>query len=111
MPNLFISCAGKIYHFPGNREQISSFEELKLHLVSAPVLAYPDFNPDAGSFLQDTDASQHLGIGAVLSQLQSDGMEQVIVYGSHSLNEHEKNYCTNRLEMLALVTYVDHFHY
>ena len=38
-------------------------------------------------------------------------MERGIVYGSRFLNEHEKNYCITRLEMLALVTYVDHFCY
>ena len=27
------------------------------------------------------------------------------------MNEHEKNYCATRLEMLALVTYMDHFSY
>ena len=97
--------------FHWEREQQSAFEELKHRLVSAPVLAYPDFNPGAGLFILDTDASQRLGIGAVLSQLQPDGTERVIAYGSRSLNEHEKNYCTTRLEMLALVTYVDHFRY
>ena len=35
----------------------------------------------------------------------------MIAYGSRSLNDHEKNYCTTRLEMLALVTYVDYFRY
>lgn len=97
--------------FHWQQEQQSAFEELKHRLVSAPVLAYPDFNAGAGSFILDTDASQHLGIGAVLSQLQPDGTERVIAYGSRSLNEHERNYCTTRLEMLALVTYVDHFRY
>ena len=28
-----------------------------------------------------------------------------------ALDDHEKNYCTTRLEMLALVTYVDYFRY
>ncbi len=31
--------------------------------------------------------------------------------GSRSLNDHGKNYCATRLEMLALVTYIDHFRY
>jgi len=75
------------------------------------VLAYPNFSTEAGSFILDTDASQHLRIGGVLSQQQQDGTERVIAYGSLSLNEHEKNYCTIRLEMLALVTYVDYFRY
>ena len=48
-------------------EQESAFNELKHRLTIAPVLAYPDFSPDAGLFVLDTDASQPLGIGAVLS--------------------------------------------
>ena len=35
----------------------------------------------------------------------------MIAYGSRSLNDPEKNYCTTRFEMLALVTYVDYFRY
>ncbi|KAK3729021.1 hypothetical protein QZH41_002883 [Actinostola sp. cb2023] len=61
----------------GSKEQMA-FEELKKSLVSAPVLAYPNFSTDAGRFILDTDASQQLGIGAVLSQLQPDGTERVI---------------------------------
>ena len=57
------------------------------------------------------DASQPLGIGAVLSRLQLNDTELVIAYGSRSLNEQEKNYCGTRLEMLALVNYMDHFCY
>ena len=58
-------------------------------------------------FVLDTDAS----IGAVLSRLQLNDTERVIAYGSRSLNEQEKNYCSTRLEMLALVNYMDHFRY
>ncbi len=97
--------------FDWQREQQSAFEELKYRMVSAPVLVYPDFSSDAGSFILDTDASQQLGIGAVLSQLQPDGAERVIAYGNRSQNEHEKNYCATRLEMLALVTNIDHLRY
>ena len=97
--------------FCWQQEQPAAFEELKNRLVSAPVLAYPEFSSAAGSFILDTDANQYLGIKAVLSQQQQDGTEQVIAYGSRSLNEHERNYCTTRLEMLALVTFVDSFRY
>ena len=51
-------------------EQESAFNELKHRLTIAPVLAYPDFSPDAGLFVLDTDASQPLGIGVFLSRLQ-----------------------------------------
>ena len=101
--------ARKGVSFQWQMERESAFNDLKYRLTIAPVLVYPDFSPDAGFFVLDTDASQHLGIGAVLSQLQPDGTERVIAYGSRSLNEHEKNYCATRLEMLALVTYMDHF--
>ena len=97
--------------FQWQMEQESAFNELKHRLTIAPVLAYPDFSPDAGLFVLDTDASQPLGIGAVLSRLQLNDTERVIAYGSRSLNEQEKNYCGTRLEMLALVIYMDHFRY
>ena len=51
-------------------EEESAFNELKHRLTIAPVLTYPDFSPDAGLFVVDTDASQPLGIGAVLSRLR-----------------------------------------
>ena len=97
--------------FQWQMEQESTFNELKHRLTIAPVLAYPNFSPDAGLFVLDTDVSQHLGIGAVLSQLQPDGTKRVIAYGSRSFNEHQKNYYATRLGMLALVTYMDHFRY
>ena len=46
-------------------EQESAFNESKHRLTTAPVLAYPDFSPDAGSFVLDTGANQRLGSGAV----------------------------------------------
>ena len=101
----------KTVSFSWQQGQQAAFEELKGRLISAPVLAYPNFSAEAGSFILDTDVSQYQGIGAVLSQQQQDGTEREIAYGSRSLNEHEKNYCTTRLEMLALVTYVDYFRY
>ena len=108
--NLCTSCVGRL-SLSWQQKQQAAFEELKGRLISAPVLAYPNFSAEAGSFILDTDASQYQGIGAVLSQQQQDGTERVIAYGSRSLNEHEKNYCTTRLEMLALVTYVNYFRY
>ena len=93
--------------FQWQMEQESAFNELKHRLTIAPVSAYPDFSPDAGLFVLDTDAS----IGAVLSRLQLNDTEREIAYGSRSLNEQEKNYCSTRLEMLALVNYMDHFRY
>ena len=68
-------------------EQENAFNELKHRLTIAPVSGYPDFSPDGGLFVLDTDASQLLGIGAVLSRLQLNDTVRVIAYGSRSLNE------------------------
>ena len=73
-------------------EQGRAFEEVKHHLTSAPVLAYPDFSPGSGTFVLDTDASQRLEIGAMLLQAQPGGTERVVAYGRRSLNDHEATY-------------------
>ena len=89
-------------HFSG---QQSAFEELKNHLVTAPVLAYPDFSKP---FNLDTDAS-NTGIGAVLSQCDEEGRERVIAYASRLLSKPERSYCVTRRELLAVVVLTKHF--
>ena len=84
----------------------TAFEGLKSHLCSPPILAYP---LDDGEFLLDTDASL-VGLGAVLSQIQNEE-ERVIAYYSRSLTKPERNYCVTRLELLAVVNAVKHFHH
>ena len=84
-----------------------AFEKLKEALTSAPVLAYPDPDKD---YILDTDASQ-FGMGGVLSQLH-DGHERVVAYASKTFNKAQRNYCTTRRELLAVITFVKHFrHY
>ena len=73
--------------------------------MSAPVLAYPRTTEP---FLLDTDAS-NVGVGAVLSQVH-DGEERVIAYYSHALSRPERNYCTTRRELLAVVRAIENFH-
>ena len=68
-------------------------------------------HPANGQFIFDTDASSGSGIGAVPSQKQADGTERVIAYGSRALHRHVRNYCSTRLEMLALVDFINHFRY
>ena len=74
-------------------------EVLKLKLISASVLAYPDFGKP---FVLETDASIQ-GLGAVLSQVQEDGRPHPIAYASRSLSPSEKNYGITDLETLAVV--------
>ena len=76
-------------------------------LTSEPILVRPDLNKD---FIVDTDASD-IGIGVVLSQL-IHGEERVVSFYSKGLSKSEKNYCTTRKELLALVKGVRKFrHY
>src|SRR5208282_1522286 len=90
--------ARKGVRFNWGPEQQNAFEELKVRLISAPVLAMPI---DDGVYYLDTDASD-IGLGAVLSQMQ-DGVERPIAYASRSLNNAERIYCTTRKELLAVV--------
>ena len=79
-----------------------AFQELKRRLVTAPILSYSDFSKE---FVLDTDA-----LGAVLSQVQEDGSEKVIAYGSRLMKKTERRYCATRRELLSVVTFVKQFH-
>ncbi|GFT35149.1 retrovirus-related Pol polyprotein from transposon 297 [Trichonephila clavipes] len=74
-------------------------------LTSASILAYPEIGKQ---FILGTDAS-HESIGAVLCQ-EIDGQERVIAYFSKCLSKPERNYCVTRMELLAIVKAVEHFH-
>ena len=82
-----------------------AFKRLKEQLTTPPVLVFPDFSRE---FLLDTDASDH-GIGAVLSQVHSDGQERVVAYASRLLSKSERRYCVTRKELLAVVVFLHHF--
>lgn len=81
-----------------------AFEELKLRLVSSPVLSSPDFQKP---FFVQCDAS-NVGIGAVLFQKDEVG-EHPIEYFSRKLNTAQKNYSTTEKECLAVVLAIEKF--
>ncbi len=83
-----------------------AFEDLQMAVVTAPVLAYPTTDD---IFILDTDSSDH-SIGAELLQVQN-GMERTIAYASQSLTPAQKRYCTTRKELLAVITYLNHFRF
>ena len=70
---------------------------LKWKIQSVPVLVFPDFDKP---FLLETDASKE-GLGAMLSQKQSDGCYHPVTFGSHLLTLSEKNYHSTKLEFLT----------
>lgn len=65
-----------------------AFESLKSHLVSAPILAFPDCTKP---FVLDTNASES-GLAVVPSQ-EHEGEEQVVAYVSRVLSKAETKYC------------------
>ena len=69
--------------------------------MSAPVLVYPDPNKE---YLLETDASK-LGLGAVLSQKQSDRRFHPVAFGSRALHGNH----STKLEFLAMKWSIEHF--
>ena len=83
----------------------STFEDLRNRLVNVPILGFPDLEKQ---FILDTDASDS-GIGAGLSQKDEARVERVIAYASRVLSKAERRYCVTQRELLAVVTFVQHF--
>ena len=81
-----------------------SFEELKFHLTTAPIVRAPNWQLP---FEVMCDASD-LAIGAVLGQ-REDGKPHVVYYASKTLNEAQRNYTTTEKELLAVVYALDKF--
>ena len=89
-------------------EALASFETLKGHLTSEPImLQYPDWKTP---FEVHCDAS-NVGVGATLVQ-KVDGLERVVMYASKSLTSEQRNYQPYEKEALALVWALELFkHY
>ena len=81
-----------------------SFEELKSHLTTAPIVRAPNWQLP---FEVMCDASD-LAIGAVLGQ-REDGKPHVVYYARKTLNEAQRNYTTTEKELLAVVYALDKF--
>eukprot|EP00731_Ephydatia_muelleri_P020539 Em0013g266a len=82
-----------------------AIDTLKNKLITAPVLAYQEFEKP---FLLYTDASNS-AIGWILGQKHADG-EEVIAYWSWQLHKAERQYSTVEKEAHAAVSAVKEFH-
>ena len=88
----------------------NAFKDLKSALTGEEVMAFPE---DEGLFILDTDASD-IGIGGVLSQIQyceelQKEIERPISFASKSLTKTQRRYCVTRRELLAVVTFIQHY--
>ena len=79
-------------------EVLEVFEQLKMCCMTAPVLAFADFEKE---FQLETDTSSD-GLGTVLFQKQPDGKWHPITFGSCELKGGEAKYHSSKLEFLAL---------
>ena len=75
-----------------------AFEEIKIKLVQAPIMAAPDW--DQGFEIM-CDASD-FAMGAALRQ-RKEKIFRIIYYASRTFNEAQENYSTTEKEMLAIV--------
>ena len=90
--------------FVWEKECQQSFEELKSHLTTAPIVRAPNWQ---FPFEVMCDASD-LAIGAVLGQ-REDGKPHVVYYARKTLNEAQRNYTTTEKQLLAVVYALDEF--
>lgn len=102
--NALTSTSKKAPPFEWTAETETAFSTLKEALVSAPVLACPDFSQP---FEIHCDASS-FGIAGTLTQV-INGEEHPIAYCSRSLNPAERNYSATEREALAVVFAVEHY--
>ena len=91
--------------FIWSEECQQAFQNAKLLLTSAPVLAAPKLDQP---FQLQVDASQ-VGAGAVLLQADDGGVARPVCYFSKKFNKHQFNYSVIEKEALALIWALQHF--
>ena len=88
----------KAVKFTWNEEHKDAFQLLKMGLLQAPFLSFPNFSYP---FVKDTDGSE-TALGAVLSQV-IEGEERPVAFELRVLTKTEVNYPTTKREALGIV--------
>ena len=81
-----------------------SFEELKSHLTTTPIVRAPNLKLP----FEVMCAANDLAIKAILRQIE-DGKPYVVYYASKTLNEAQRNYTTTKKDLLVVVYALDKF--
>lgn len=82
-----------------------AFDSVKALLCSSPVLSAPDFQRP---FTIEVDASS-VGAGAVLCQMDAEGLDHPVCYFSKKFNHCQSRYSTIEQETLALLLALQYF--
>jgi hypothetical protein len=85
------------FEWTGNRQK--AFEDLKIQLVTAPILSSPDWTKD---FHITINASGWC-LGSILWQYDTERRESPVYYASRQMSPAERNYTTTEREALAVV--------
>lgn len=102
--NSLTSNGKKAPPFKWTPEADAAFNALKDSLVSAPVLACPDYSKP---FQVHVDASNY-GLGGMLTQT-INGKEHPVAYMSRALTGAEKNYSITERETLSAIVALEHW--
>ena len=93
--------------FVWTEEQEAAFEALKEYVTTAPVLTSIDYTCDRPIVLS-VDSS-YMGVGMILSQIDTEGRKRPTRYGSLPFSKTEANYSQPKLELYGLFRALRHF--
>ncbi len=80
-----------------NEESLKEFNDLKMALISAPILAYPDWSKP---FIVNTDASGHAMAGVLLQE--HNGVYKPVAFCGRKYTQVESRYSASERELLAI---------
>ena len=94
-------------------EAMAAFTKLKRELSKRPVMAFPDFNLPFTLYCDAApgDENNPGGLGAILTQTNTEGNLKAISYLSRTLKPHEKSASAYALEMKSAIWAIQNFHH
>ena len=96
-----------------NQMAMNAFNEIKSRLCQRPCLHFPDFNKEFTLYCDAAvgDATHKGGLGAILTQIDEEGIVVPISYLSRTLKPHEEKMTAYALEMKAATWAIKNYHH